>query len=612
MEAIAVQVDGSGFVDDSACAECHQELYESYQHVGMAQSFFAPTQEKWIENFASSHYYHPATDRHYEMVERGNDIFQARYQTDSEGQQKNRLEIKVDAVLGSGNHVRSYLYRAPSGEYFQMPLAWYSGEQKWRLNPGYDNANHLGFQRKITRECMFCHNAFPVGYKAGSDAHWQPHLFPEKLPQGIGCQRCHGPGLAHVDLANSGATAHEINEAIVNPSNLSQERSEDVCLQCHLQPSSQIVSEFVREDRGEFSFRPGEALVDFRALVDYSSGKSKNDHFEINHHAYRMHQSECYVQSKAMTCTTCHNPHQRVADELRVSFYRDKCLECHKVETCSEAQSIETSREIVGQPHSPEGHATQGIADCVACHMPKRRTNDVIHAVMTDHKIVAKIGPENERLAAKTEPASPNKDTRIFAYRNPTRNNQTDKSVDLYAAIASSDLGNQRALQLLKSYVASAGKKASVLALSELARAAQKQGDFQTELDALLQTVNQFPDHVQANLEMGMALAAIGRPEQANVYYQNSLRIGPPLPETFVGIGMTMLARNELTRARENFAKAVTLRPYYPEALINLGITLFALGELDESKKILEAALAADPSFVEAEQYLGEIAKRKN
>jgi tetratricopeptide (TPR) repeat protein len=73
-----------------------------------------------------------------------------------------------------------------------------------------------------------------------------------------------------------------------------------------------------------------------------------------------------------------------------------------------------------------------------------------------------------------------------------------------------------------------------------------------------------------------------------------------------------MLARNDLTRARENFAKAVELRPYYPEALINLGITLYALGDLDESKKFLEAALAADPSFVEAEQYLGEIAKLGN
>ena len=25
--------------------------------------------------------------------------------------------------------------------------------------------------------------------------------------------------------------------------------------------------------------------------------------------------------------------------------------------------------------------------DCVSCHMPKRRTDDVVHAVMTDHYI---------------------------------------------------------------------------------------------------------------------------------------------------------------------------------------------------------------------------------
>jgi tetratricopeptide (TPR) repeat protein len=529
--AAVTYVDGSGFVEDLTCADCHQELYDSYQHVGMARSFFAPTKDKWVEDLSNSHYYHPATDRHYEMVAKGEDLYQVRYQTDAQGQQKNRLEIKVDAILGSGNHVRSYLYRVPSGEYFQMPLAWYAGERKWRLNPGYDNAYHLGFQRKITRECMFCHNAFPLGYEAGSDAHWQPHVFPEALPQGIGCQRCHGPGAAHVDLANQGATTEEINQAIVNPSDLSQERAEDVCMQCHLQPSSQIVSELVRADRGEFSFRPGEDLADFRALLDYSpatgNAEGKSDHFEINHHAYRMHQSECYVQSKSMTCTTCHDPHQRVSDESRVTFYRSKCLECHQVEGCSEANSIETSGSLQSEREAVDVHANEQVADCVSCHMPKRRTDDVVHAVMTDHKIVAKIEPESERLTAKTEPAPPNEDTRIFAYRNPTRNKDENQTVDLYAAIASSDLGNQRALQMLKSYIASSGEKASILVLSELARSAQKQGDLQTELDALFQAVNQFPDHVQANLEMGMALAAVGQPDQANVYYQNALANWP-------------------------------------------------------------------------------------
>ena len=41
-------------------------------------------------------------------------------------------------------------------------------------------------------------------------------------------------------------------------------------------------------------------------------------------------------------------------------------------------------------------------ANCVACHMPKRRTDDAVHIVMTDHKIV-RVQPAGDLLAEKTE-----------------------------------------------------------------------------------------------------------------------------------------------------------------------------------------------------------------
>src|SRR5207248_478448 len=45
-------------------------------------------------------------------------------------------------------------------------------------------------------------------------------------------------------------------------------------------------------------------------------------------------------------------------------------------------------------------HATG--ADCVSCHMPKRRTDDVVHVVMTDH-LIQRQKPAGDLLAPKAE-----------------------------------------------------------------------------------------------------------------------------------------------------------------------------------------------------------------
>ena len=50
--------------------------------------------------------------------------------------------------------------------------------------------------------------------------------------------------------------------------------------------------------------------------------------------------------------------------------------------------------------------ATPASANCVDCHMPKRRTEDVVHAVMTDHYIQRKK-PAVDLLAEMKEPHEP-------------------------------------------------------------------------------------------------------------------------------------------------------------------------------------------------------------
>src|SRR4029077_6338593 len=130
-------------------------------------------------------------------------------------------------------------------------------------------------------------------------------VYRSDLPRGIDCQRCHGPGDRHTELARAGATAAAIS-AIVNPKNLEPKKRMDVCLQCHLETTSaQLPSAIRRFGRGVFSFRPGQNLDDYVIHFDHQPGTGHDDKFEINSAGYRLNQSACFLKSGGkLTCTT--------------------------------------------------------------------------------------------------------------------------------------------------------------------------------------------------------------------------------------------------------------------------------------------------------------------
>ena len=64
------------------------------------------------------------------------------------------------------------------------------------------------------------------------------------VPNGIDCERCHGPGSLHVSNRLTGVEPEGENDfAIVNPSKLDWERQIDVCQRCHLQGNNVLKPE---------------------------------------------------------------------------------------------------------------------------------------------------------------------------------------------------------------------------------------------------------------------------------------------------------------------------------------------------------------------------------
>lgn len=590
-----------GYVEDRACAICHGELWSSYQEVAMARSLYRPRPENAVEALGEVFEHAPSQQRFSMRFEDERLIFR-RDQRAQGGAPINVFEHEVAWILGSGNHARVYLIRQPSGELIQLPVSWYAADAsgapaRWGMAPGFDGAEHHGVGRRVRRECMFCHNAYP-DVPAGADAAEAPQIFPTELPAGIGCQRCHGPGADHARLAFGGVRDRDaVRDTIVNPGRLAPERRDDICFGCHLQPS--VAMPGVRRlGRGDYSFRPGEDLAAYLVQVDIDEdGRARDERFEINHHPYRLRQSRCFVASKGtLSCLTCHDPHRKVPAASRAAHFRAACQGCHAADACSRPEHL---AEAAG------GAVTTDSGDCVACHMPRRRPSDVVQVVMTDHRISrrfdaeAYLAPRAERDPVITdigfywpERAPPGALGEMYRALAVLRVAATDSALD----------------HLLRQLSAGAAKNAdgSLVAWRDLGRAALTLGRGRTALYALDRVLAAQPQDAEARMWQGLAQLDVSHQDAAMTTLEQAAQTPQASAEAWYNVGRVALAQDRLEVARDALGQATALRPTFAQAWLILGRARARAGDTAGAITAWRQALAVDPRLAAGYDLLAD------
>lgn len=589
-----------GYVPDAVCADCHAAIARSFRSVGMARSFYRPSRAAAVERFGEP-FFHGPSQRWYELDWRAETLVFRRWQLDAAGRRVHELEQPVDWVLGSGNRARTYLFRTPAGELWQLPVAWYSQEGAWGMAPGYDRADHDEVLRLVQRECMVCHDAYPQ-LAAGDDRYGMPHRFPAEMPQGIGCQRCHGPGAEHVRrLKDPAFLPEDAIAAIFDPGRLPPERRADVCMQCHLQPA--VVLPAVRRfARGDLAYRAGEPLAAHRVeMVPDLEPAKKNERsaerFEINHHPFRLEQSRCFRESAgALTCLTCHDPHDKPGPAERIAHVRRACLQCHAAEQCPSATKAPAHAGVAsGAPARP---AVAG--DCAGCHMPQRRTDDVVHAVMTDHLI--QRGPAGPELVAPR----PERDPVVVGVRflRPAEAPPGAEG-ELYRAIAALRLGARAAaLPHVERLLAAApvAEPEPWLRLGEGQLGQRRYAEAEAGLRRLLALVPEVP--LLRNM-LALAAAGQGRGDEALAHLREALALDPELVEARYNLGRLLLAWGRAAEAAPELERALALRPNLPQGWLRLGEAREALGERAAAIGHYRRAIAVEPGLTAAHVALG-------
>jgi predicted CXXCH cytochrome family protein len=582
------------YVDPTTCYSCHRELSVEYLKTPMGRSFYLPDPENVIEDWeAANKFYHSPSDQHYEMLRRGSDFFVRRYQLNKSGQPENLLERQVTHVMGSGTRARSYLHMTAEGRIIELPVAWYSQEKRWAMAPGYDRPNHPGFTRTVNHKCMFCHNAYPNVPAERARQGWDHDVrFPKQLPLGIACQRCHGPGGEHVRAANAAESVLRVRSSIVNPARLSPDRQLEICMQCHLETTTfRLPESYRRFGRGFYSYRPGEPLADYIVHFDHAPGTGHDDKFEIVSAAYRLRKAACFLKSEGkLTCTTCHNPHGTVAPGQRAKHYRDRCLSCH------------SSKDAA--PHKLFV-ADFDRSDCVACHMPSRRTEDVVHVVMTDHWI-QRTRPPRDLLAPlqeKTDEEQTYRGEVVWYYPGAG----LEKSLkDVYLAIAQvkEKVNLQRGVQMLQQAL-SKGSIRHPEPYFELAEAQVALGRKETAQSSYLQALSFDPAFVQAEHHLGNLLADLGKTDQAIQHYRRAIKIDPWFADVHMNLGLTLLGLGDLRATEDAFRQAIAANPMHAPAYRDLGSLFLVQGNFNVAASYLQEALALEPADPKAHHNLG-------
>ena len=536
------QQPAATYVDSHLCRTCHAQIFAQYSHTGMARSFYQPRPENTIEAYGRP-FYHRASDTWFRMERRSDRYYQRRWQIGYRGKEENVEDLKVDYVMGSGNHVRTYLHRTSRGTLIEAPLAWYSEKGGyWAMNPGYDT-DHPPSRRKIGYDCMFCHNAYPAIPAGHEDAGSEP-IFAGALPEGIDCQRCHGPGSNHV-------RAPQI--ALVNPRGLAADRQMEVCIQCHLETTSFRLPNAIRRfDRGPFSYRPGEPVGEFMIFFDHAPGTGRDDKYEIVNSAYRLRKSQCFVRSNgALTCLTCHNPHDIPHGPAAASRYNAVCKQCHAA------------------PHENTADAA-----CVECHMPKRRTEDVVHAVMTDHLIQRRRPGGNllADLAERHETDATAYHGEVIAYYPNPLSPDCDRA--LYTAVA------------------------QVSGSSNLQRGA-------AQLEAGIAKWR--PERAEFYLELGDAWRNLDQSAKAVGPYEHALTLRPASPLLMRRLASALRSTGQTARALETLRQASALAPQDAEVWYDLGLLYSDSGRQSEALRALQKAVELDPDLAEAQNTLGAV-----
>lgn len=346
---------GEAFAGAAACMNCHKNIYDNYistphyhtsspaSKATVKGSFTAPANVFAFNN-----------EDKVVMEERDSGLFQAGYHN---GVLKEAH--RFDITVGSGQKAQTYLYWK-DGKYFQLPMSYFVQAHSWANSPGFP-PSHPTFGRIIPSTCFGCHSsAVALKNVQMIGRNLSEEFEKNQLVYGIDCERCHGPAAEHVSFHTEHPDERKAMH-IKAIGTLNNQQKLDMCALCH--------SGLRTPQKSAFDFRPGDALNDYFFPDFFRPAKPKE--MDVHGTQYQLFTaSKCFIKSRNMNCSSCHNPHSNERGNVQVFSLR--CMECHN-------SAGHTFCKMTALP------TAKLVENCVDCHMPALPSGSI--KLLTDAKV---------------------------------------------------------------------------------------------------------------------------------------------------------------------------------------------------------------------------------
>jgi tetratricopeptide (TPR) repeat protein len=533
---------GIKYVGDAACTRCHADIAATYRKHPMGRSL-APIAEVVLPGATTSidEGRFEASGLEYAVSREGSRLIHQETRHDSSGRAISTIAADVAYAIGSGRQACSFLIER-DGFLFESPITWYAQDRHWGLSPGYEKRVSR-FERPILAECLFCH-ANRVERVTSAVNRYQTPIFKGHA---IGCERCHGPGELHIRQPKV-VDGRDIT--IVNPADLPPTRRDAICEQCHLIGPKRIA----RVDKRSEDFRPGLEFYRFWSVFVPKSTAGAN---KFASQAEQMHDSQCYRASNGgLGCISCHDPHVMPAPEIRVAYFRERCLECHGDRGCSLPERARLER--------------QPANDCVGCHMPRSSSSNNVHVATTNHRI-----PRRSSLEA-VEPVSSergeSRDPPLVHFHR-----------DFLDAQDRAQTERDRGMALVRGGGESALREA--LPLLQAAAAAR-------------------PDDLSAVESLGEVLGRLRRPEEGLAAYKTVLGREPTRQTALEGAAHLASRAGRYNESIESWKRAIAINPWRSDFHADMALAAIQIRDWSTAALACDQALRLNPNLVQVRKWL--------
>lgn len=582
--------DSALYVGMETCRSCHEAIYNTFIHTGMGSSFDSASLSKSVAKYGkNATIYDKYRNFWYHSYFQNNKLYIHEYRLEGKDTIHSRVE-QVNYIVGSGQHTNSHIYNV-NGYLFQMPMTYYAQKGQWDFPPGFEDGHNSRFERNIGLECMSCHNALP-DFVPGSENKFT------NVPNGITCERCHGPGSIHVKQKLAGNlvdTAKLIDYSIVNPGKLSPDLQFDVCQRCHLQGNTVL-----QPGKSFYDFRPGMKLSDVMTVFmpKYAGAE---DEFIMASHAERLKMSACFLQTQpkqtndnlhpyrsSFTCVTCHNPHITVKQTGSEKF-NAACNNCH--------QTNSKKSKLIKCSDTPD-HLKAANNNCVSCHMPRSGSIDIPHVTVHDHWIRKPIDDKSKVKEVKeflglyaVNEKEPSTKVRARAYIQHYEKFKADPALLV------------KAEELLPRELRSSFQEnfADLIHINFLRKdyAAVKglvnQAGVVWILDTLLRQTSLDNNHAWTAYRIGESCFKMGDQALAEKFFKKSRDLAPYHPDFRAKYGLVLAINGKKFEARTELTQVLMDYPKHVQAHTNLGYLWLQEGDELKAEEHYKTALSLDP-----------------